>query len=622
MSLNYLKITDKQLNIFCRSHDQFIYASYEYYSDLFKPSLIKDTLVMNILDYFDEKWNETKSNSANGEEKEFKYSKKLFDKYGKNGSKAYRNTKPQKLIVEIQKFESKKTVKVYNMRKLNLLLPTILLLDNLSLKVDYLKKLIYFNFDFIFTKAKICQLDFIFDMQQILNGYIMNLKIDKKLQNEISELIKINKIYKENYFSILEKPSSIGLQMSRFETESELVKRFLKESIKECGLLVSKEYLTETNEYIDLYHSQSNKTIEKIYWMNSSQLPDIFIKSCRNTANSEESEINNYLLTEMFIEISLFSYYSFKNYGSFSFAENVKIIDILIINEFKDKLCDCEGGILYLDETNKILLKKFNDETKFIYDYEPILRDNNQEIKFLKILSSSCMLIQLVSGYNIIDFQKNTIIDYSNNLNTYIVSTEVNIDNQIVYSSNDMDKIEKVTITNFVIDFNTHSYENKSLIIYSFNKNLKKIAKICDIDLKAYKFSVSNISFWFDDLFKMNNYKIDDNIVTRFVVYSEIDGDMIICEIKVDGKFKLDLITYKTLGLKKKYFYLDAADDTDSDSDYIEFSEGSVQDEEHVFKNLIIINFCNKKLVLKRLNKMKYYNIYVYNLGKNFKRII
>ena len=63
---------------------------------------------MNILDYFDEKWNETKSDLSSGEEKEFKYSKKFFDKYGKNGSKAYRNTKPQKLIIEYQTIGSKR----------------------------------------------------------------------------------------------------------------------------------------------------------------------------------------------------------------------------------------------------------------------------------------------------------------------------------------------------------------------------------------------------------------------------------------------------------------------------------------------------------------------------------
>ena len=580
---------------------------------------------MNILDYFDEKWNETKSDLSSGEEKEFKYSKKFFDKYGKNGSKAYRNTKPQKLIIEYQTIGSKKTIKVYNMRKISLLLPTILLLDNLSLRIDCLKKLIYFNFEFIYTKAKLCQLEFVFDMQQILIGHEMNLKIDKRLQNEINELIRLNKIYKENYFSILEKPSSIGFQMSRFKSESELVNRFLKESIKECGLLVSKEYLSETNKYIDFYHVESTKTIEKIYWMNdSSQLPYIFIKSYRNTSDSEESEINKYLLTEMFTEISMFNYNTFKNFGSFSFAENEKIIDVLILNELQDKIYDCEGGILYLDETNKILLRKFNNETKLMYDYGPILNDNNQEIKFLKILSSSCMIIQLLSGFDIIDFQNAKIIHTSlNNLNVYIVSTALNVDNQIVYSSYDMDKIQKVMIINFVIDYNTHSYENKSLILYSFNKSSKKTDKICDIDLRAYKFSVSNISFWFDGLFKMNTYKLDvsqkaDNTLTRFVVYSENDGDMIVCEIKVDGKFKLDLITYKTLGLRKKFFYHDAPDDTDSDSDFIDFTESGIQDEEHVIKNLIIINFYDKKLLLKRFNKMKYYNIYVYNLGKNF----
>jgi hypothetical protein len=120
--------TSKIFFYYLRFHRSFIEASQEYYKSIFEPSAEKDKLLMNVIDYFTEKWNERKSDGQCGEKKQFRYKNIEFENKTLNGfekgkdSKEFeyldhRNTKTQKVRMEITK--KGKFEFIYNKRKLS-----------------------------------------------------------------------------------------------------------------------------------------------------------------------------------------------------------------------------------------------------------------------------------------------------------------------------------------------------------------------------------------------------------------------------------------------------------------------------------------------------------------------
>jgi hypothetical protein len=100
-------------------------------------------LTVNIVDYFDEKWNEIKSNGTNGEKKTFIYKsekakrmnqmKKIFE-FTENGKdeiicKSFRETAPQK--------------PEYSKRKLNEFLYVVEKINSKNLQFEIMKKTLY-----------------------------------------------------------------------------------------------------------------------------------------------------------------------------------------------------------------------------------------------------------------------------------------------------------------------------------------------------------------------------------------------------------------------------------------------------------------------------------------------
>jgi hypothetical protein len=94
---------------------------------------------MNVIDYFTEKWNETKSNGRSGEMKKFQYLKKKLNGFPKEKDQNefeyldYRNTKSQK----VKKQFAEDGEIFYNKRILSEFVNLIKMLQSDKEKVEY-----------------------------------------------------------------------------------------------------------------------------------------------------------------------------------------------------------------------------------------------------------------------------------------------------------------------------------------------------------------------------------------------------------------------------------------------------------------------------------------------------
>ena len=158
-------------NFTYRSHKLFTEAAKEYYESNFEPSTLRDRLILNIVDYFTEKWCETKSNEKPGELKGFVTKKKKLNlkfksiQHGKRMEYlAYRNTKPQRIRYHRQ-LENGEFI-YYNQRKLNELPYLICMLNDNFKKIELLKEHIFYNAEFMQAKAELYDLNFVIDIDE------------------------------------------------------------------------------------------------------------------------------------------------------------------------------------------------------------------------------------------------------------------------------------------------------------------------------------------------------------------------------------------------------------------------------------------------------------------------
>ena len=173
---------------------------------------------MNVVDYFNEKWNEFKSDGQKGEMKEFEYKKEKFNKFkqkviGKETKYlAYRRTKEQKL--RSIRIKGGKTTIFYNKRKLNELVNVIMMLEDKEKKIELLKEQVYFNYEFMLTKAELKEMDFVVKMHQRIN------------ELEDQELIDVSQVYVNHFPSIEQKPNRLcWIVPSRLEERSNYVRK-------------------------------------------------------------------------------------------------------------------------------------------------------------------------------------------------------------------------------------------------------------------------------------------------------------------------------------------------------------------------------------------------------------
>ena len=145
--LNETSITRSHLILLSfRYRRAFIEAAQEYLKDIAN----QDDILMNVLDYFTEKWNEKRSGGTKGQMKLFKFTidrpekmekMKILFKFSKVNNEvifqSYRTTAPQSLK---EVFEGKA---IYNKRKLNEFIHLVSKISNPKKRFDILKEFVY-----------------------------------------------------------------------------------------------------------------------------------------------------------------------------------------------------------------------------------------------------------------------------------------------------------------------------------------------------------------------------------------------------------------------------------------------------------------------------------------------
>lgn len=207
-----------------------------------------DSVLFNIIDYFTEKWNKTPKPFAHTD-----YVKTKFNLL-RAESEVIRKTKPQNI-----KFIDDEGNINYNHRKLNELPFFILKLNNLKAKISYLIEHVYFDYDFISTKAVLYDLDFLSQIShEIWPICLFVLQNDENLSNEdvefkrsVQELSLLHYFYESNQLILQEFPQSFAFQvcskLQHFCINSNRFEKFLKScvlrSFKDCALVINKSYM-------------------------------------------------------------------------------------------------------------------------------------------------------------------------------------------------------------------------------------------------------------------------------------------------------------------------------------------------------------------------------------------
>lgn len=167
-----------------------------------KNNKTNDSLVMNVIDYYIETWNK--------KPKEFTYSEHLRKKLGIKTDKLVRNTKPQPILYigndDTNNFENEQinipatTRLLYNKRKLYELPNFLLKLEDNYKKLLYFKEYILYDYNFIYMKAKLNELDFLakfYDLTLSLFETCMKTQIDF-LSDLKSSSVRLNSTNEKN----------------------------------------------------------------------------------------------------------------------------------------------------------------------------------------------------------------------------------------------------------------------------------------------------------------------------------------------------------------------------------------------------------------------------------------
>ena len=359
-------------------HRSFIEASQEYYPNLFTRSKEKDNLLLNVIDYFTERWNGVKNaGGKEGQPKSFKYDKRdnlnykeikhyLSCKFNKTSKEdeyeAFRLTKSQKI----------KSGGIFNKRKLNELLNVIMMLSDDGVKVDLLKRHVYLDYRFMHAKCELKDLDFIIEIDAKIIE--MRDKLGNDDDPELNELIEVSQMYNLIYPYIKSNPDLLYIELLiRLESRSEYVKSFME--YNNIALLnhafIKKEQVRDffvTNDY--------ETTIETFYSQHKS--PFIFIHMRKGNASS--LQVVNSLNSKSFEPLQLGRWVSYSS------------IQIITNKQDKvNKLSDLNPVVYFHSTQSKSI---------FCYDYSsntvnPIYESNQLkgEFKQLLLLSSNCLLV-------------------------------------------------------------------------------------------------------------------------------------------------------------------------------------------------------------------------------------
>ena len=168
-------------------HESVAQAADEYCADAFAVlrmdvdmSQYRDSVLMNVVDYFNETWN--------ARPKEFRYGKAARDRLKKVGDSQKRNTKPQQMIF----YAANGAIKGVNGRKLSEFVDVTKKISNKVTQIHLLLISVYFDFGFMVALIrKMGDRSFFADVKNALrNGFLIENRDKLDLLGDINSLYK------------------------------------------------------------------------------------------------------------------------------------------------------------------------------------------------------------------------------------------------------------------------------------------------------------------------------------------------------------------------------------------------------------------------------------------------
>lgn len=441
--------------VVCWFHRTFYEAAKDYYGDLLNKSEIRDELLQNIIDYFNETWKE------NPKEYKFNGEKKL----------AIRFTKSQKMKIESSK---NKGLIIHNKRKLNELLNIVMMFNDYKKKIDYLIDLIYFNYQFIHSKAELKDLDFIHEAHNQIELICDDLKLDEIYREKVLQLVEISKVYRNNYGTIITYPDSIIYEVfSKIKNDNYTLK-IQKTIMNEKALVPTKTgFMLVNNEKI-LYTRDETVIKFHAYWVYNS--PYVILLCVSKGLNKIKifNEINGQL-SKGILEIE-------DNIPTRWYHTNIYLNKNLENHIFNIKNID--GGVVYLVYDNDKKCDIINIKT-FNNNMFKLKTSKKKLIRKIFLISLNALVILYDTSFEIINF----LIENNNTVNTNqcfishefeneIISIKSNMIESSVFNNIDLGSrlINSIYNQVFVPEFDLIYYSilcvifKDKILIYKYNK--------------------------------------------------------------------------------------------------------------------------------------------------------
>ena len=504
----------------------FTEAAKEYYHANFEPSVLRDRLLMNIIDYFTEKWCEKKSNGKPGELKGFVTKKKKLNlkfKSIQHGKRieylAYRNTKLQRLRF-YRKLENGEFI-FYNQRKLNELPYVICMLNDNFKKIELLKEHIYYNAEFMQAKAELYDLDFVIDIDE---NILSNMKFD--YAEELREVLEINDIYLNYQHTLQNKPNCLPiLVLSKLGDRSMNIRKFASHS----GLLPKQSY-SIPDTIRELYRVHDDSLIVNFYYLCNSY---IFI----------ETRTGPYSITKL----NLINYLNRQFIGQLDFEMKAGSLQIILDNTSMATIQTISdlSGYIYFRNFNYIYSMNFQGEILTVLKLVEDIRD-------IFLVHQNYMIVVFVKNIVLLDLKKNNqvaIVHEKLVFSDEIEYVKINLRTNETLSLDFFNKIDNVMIL--------VAFKNMMINIYQFKKVwLKLCCSIDDIIWEPYSAVISVNSFlisWRDTLIIDESSLVDSskNLVVKKLFRFAVEGNglVLIVNITNDGNHTIsDRIDKKCFG--------------------------------------------------------------------------
>jgi hypothetical protein len=499
---------NKVLFNYLRFHRSFIEASQEYYKSMFEPSAEKDELLMNVIDYFTEKWNEQKSDGRSGEKKQFRYKNIEFVNKTLNGFKTgkdqkeyeyldYRNAKTHKLRKEIMK--NGKTEIIHNKRKLSEFINLINMLDSDDKKVELFKKHVYFNSEFMTSKAELREMIFVVSMHEEI------LKLNDK------ELIDISQIYVDQFSFIEQDPKTLIFNiLSRLESREDNVRQF-----------------SASNNLL-LLHSYKKKDIERELFIPEKYYRIQYFWIIKDTPYLLIMTDKDYSPTK----IHLISSKTKQHLGEIDlkecmFHDDVLRMEIVIYDNYEslaayNKIFQLNGKV-YFAENKTFFSINFQNEISIIHEFD-------EYINQLFILNAKNFAFVLDKKIVLLNIDEMSIQIQQIEFSTYYFVLGSTKSTRFVHSASHL------PIRNFKILTYDKQITKNPIKIFQFNNEVKKLELFCEFEIDiACK---DEYLFVIDESFLINDNKFPNLEMIRFAIITTEDVLKVI-EAKKNNEYSI-----------------------------------------------------------------------------------